>query len=98
GLVHKGEGPIKLLGDGEIGVALDVQVDRVSAHARAKIEAAGGTVQELKPRKQPAAEAKATAERPARRRAATEPPAPHPPAAEPPAAEPPATATEPEEQ
>jgi large subunit ribosomal protein L15 len=36
--------PVKVLGDGEIKTALTVKVDRVSGPARAKIEAAGGTV------------------------------------------------------
>jgi len=36
--------PVKVLGDGEITKSLTVKVDRVSAPARAKIEAAGGTV------------------------------------------------------
>jgi large subunit ribosomal protein L15 len=36
--------PVKVLGDGEITKALTVKVDRISAPARAKIEAAGGTV------------------------------------------------------
>jgi large subunit ribosomal protein L15 len=38
-------GPIKLLGGGEIKVALTVKVDAASAGARAAIEAAGGTVE-----------------------------------------------------
>jgi large subunit ribosomal protein L15 len=54
GLLHKGEGPIKVLGDGELGVALHVRADRVTRQAREKIEAAGGSVVELTPRKQPA--------------------------------------------
>jgi large subunit ribosomal protein L15 len=37
-------GPIKLLGTGEIKVALTVAVDAASASARKAIEAAGGTV------------------------------------------------------
>jgi large subunit ribosomal protein L15 len=36
--------PVKILGDGEIGVALTVHAHRFSASARKKIEAAGGTV------------------------------------------------------
>jgi large subunit ribosomal protein L15 len=40
---------VKLLGDGEIGAPLTVRVHRVSAGARAKIEAAGGSVEELEP-------------------------------------------------
>lgn len=51
GLLHPGEGPIKLLADGDVSVALRVRVDRVSAQARAKVEAAGGSVEELRPRK-----------------------------------------------
>lgn len=37
--------PIKVLGDGEITKALTVRVDKVSASARAKIEAVGGKVE-----------------------------------------------------
>lgn len=36
--------PVKVLGDGELTKSLTVKVDRVSGPARAKIEAAGGTV------------------------------------------------------
>jgi large subunit ribosomal protein L15 len=43
--------PIKLLGTGDVTAALTVRAHRVSASARAKIEAAGGTVEELLPRK-----------------------------------------------
>lgn len=42
--------PIKLLGTGEVTAALTVRAHRVSAGARAKIEAAGGSVEELTPR------------------------------------------------
>jgi large subunit ribosomal protein L15 len=35
---------VKVLGNGELGKKLNVQVDRVSASARAKIEGAGGSV------------------------------------------------------
>ena len=38
-------GPIKILADGEITRALTVRVQAVSARAREKIEAAGGTVE-----------------------------------------------------
>jgi large subunit ribosomal protein L15 len=41
--------PVKVLGEGDIGVALTVEADRFSASARSKIEAAGGTVVELNP-------------------------------------------------
>lgn len=37
---------VKLLGEGEIQTALTVRVDKVSRSARAKIEAAGGRVEE----------------------------------------------------
>jgi large subunit ribosomal protein L15 len=42
--------PIKVLGDGELTAALTVRAHRVSSAARAKIESAGGTVEELTPR------------------------------------------------
>ena len=38
--------PVKVLGDGELSKALTVKVDKVSASAQAKIEAAGGKVEE----------------------------------------------------
>ncbi|MDO4807103.1 MAG: 50S ribosomal protein L15 [Coriobacteriales bacterium] len=37
--------PVKVLGDGEIAKALTVRVDKVSATAQSKIEAAGGKVE-----------------------------------------------------
>ncbi|WP_420826128.1 50S ribosomal protein L15 [Microbacterium excoecariae] len=43
GLVRKNQ-LVKVLGDGEIAVALNVAVDKVSASAKAKIEAAGGSI------------------------------------------------------
>lgn len=45
--LHK---PIKLLSDGDATGALHVRVHRVSAAARSKIEAAGGSVKELTPK------------------------------------------------
>lgn len=39
--------PVKILGDGEIAVALTVTAHKISKSARQKIEAAGGTVNEL---------------------------------------------------
>jgi len=39
--------PIKILGDGEIAVALTVTAHKISKSAREKIEAAGGTANEL---------------------------------------------------
>lgn len=43
GAVRPGE-PVKVLGDGEIGVALTLRVQACSASAREKITAAGGSV------------------------------------------------------
>jgi large subunit ribosomal protein L15 len=47
GLVRSGR-MVKVLGDGEIGKAINVTAHRFSKSARAKIEAAGGTCEELK--------------------------------------------------
>jgi large subunit ribosomal protein L15 len=44
GLIRKSATRVKILGEGEIGRAVKVQVQAVSTSARAKIEAAGGTV------------------------------------------------------
>ncbi len=41
------KGLIKILGDGEVDRALTVRAHKFSASARAKIEAAGGTVEEI---------------------------------------------------
>lgn len=46
GVVKSKTVPVKVLGDGEITKALTVRVDKVSVPAKAKIEAAGGTVEE----------------------------------------------------
>ena len=45
GAVRKNQ-PVKVLGDGDISVSVTLTVDKVSASARAKIEAAGGSVSE----------------------------------------------------
>ena len=45
GITKNTTDPIKVLGDGEITKALTVRVDKVSASARAKIEAVGGKVE-----------------------------------------------------
>lgn len=45
GIIKNTTDPIKVLGDGEITKALTVRVDKVSAPARAKIEAVGGKVE-----------------------------------------------------
>jgi large subunit ribosomal protein L15 len=47
GFIRKGGTPVVILGDGEISVALKVRVHRVSKSAKAKIEAAGGSVETL---------------------------------------------------
>ncbi|MDY7094093.1 MAG: 50S ribosomal protein L15 [Acidobacteriota bacterium] len=46
GLVRRGA-PVKILGNGEISKALKVQAQKFSKSARAKIEAAGGSCEEL---------------------------------------------------
>lgn len=51
GLIKNLNKPVKLMGVGEVNKALTVRVGRVTASARQKIEAAGGTVVELVPRK-----------------------------------------------
>jgi large subunit ribosomal protein L15 len=45
GAVRKGQ-PVKVLGQGDISVAVQVTADKFSASAKSKIEAAGGTVTE----------------------------------------------------
>lgn len=46
GLVRKGR-PVKILGGGEVSKALVVRAHRFSTQARSKIEAAGGTCEEV---------------------------------------------------
>jgi len=46
GAVRKGE-PVKILGDGDLSVPLQITVDRFSASAKDKITAAGGSATEL---------------------------------------------------
>jgi large subunit ribosomal protein L15 len=45
GVIKSADQPVKVLGDGETDKALAVRVNKVSGSARAKIEAAGGTVE-----------------------------------------------------
>ena len=45
GMLHKNSDPVVILGNGEITRVLTVKVQRVSSGARAKIEAAGGTIE-----------------------------------------------------
>ncbi len=47
GLIKSPAEPVKILGDGELDRALIVKAHKFSATARAKIMAAGGTVEEL---------------------------------------------------
>ena len=48
GLIKRsGRDAVKVLGDGEIGHALTVKIHRISASARQKVEAAGGSVEVL---------------------------------------------------
>ncbi|WP_017296426.1 50S ribosomal protein L15 [Geminocystis herdmanii] len=44
GIVTTNDGPLKILGNGELGVALNVKAGAWSKSAQAKIEAAGGTI------------------------------------------------------
>ncbi|WP_124061132.1 50S ribosomal protein L15 [Gordonibacter sp. Marseille-P4307] len=44
-IIKNADAPVKVLGDGDITKALTVRVDKVSATAQAKIEAAGGKVE-----------------------------------------------------
>lgn len=46
GLVRRGR-PVKILGDGDVGKALKVRAHKFSEAARSKIEAAGGSCEEL---------------------------------------------------
>ncbi len=47
GLVRDLRKPVKILGRGELDVALTVEAHRFTAQARRKIEAAGGSVREI---------------------------------------------------
>ncbi len=47
GLIGARKQPIKVLGDGEIGRAIQVSAHAFSGSAKTKIEAAGGTVSEI---------------------------------------------------
>jgi large subunit ribosomal protein L15 len=44
GLIDRDGGPVKILARGEIGRAVQIEADAVSAAARAAIESAGGSV------------------------------------------------------
>jgi len=47
GILRKGKAPIKILGNGEVKVALTVKAHKFSAAAAKKIEAAGGKVESI---------------------------------------------------
>lgn len=47
GIIKSAEGPVKVLGQGELDKALTVSAHKFSVTAKDKIEAAGGTVVEL---------------------------------------------------
>lgn len=47
GVIKSASEQVKVLGDGELSKKLTVKVDKVSGPAKAKIEAAGGTVETL---------------------------------------------------
>jgi large subunit ribosomal protein L15 len=49
GIVKSASKPVKVLGDGDLDVKLDVEVEKISAGAREKIEAAGGKATALMP-------------------------------------------------
>lgn len=46
GIIKYSDSLVKILGDGELTKALTIKVDKVSASAKTKIEAAGGKVEE----------------------------------------------------
>jgi large subunit ribosomal protein L15 len=53
GLVRRATAPVKLLAEGEVTAALRVAQVAVSAAARRKLEAAGGSVESLAPKPRP---------------------------------------------
>ena len=60
GLITNVRKPVKVLGSGDVSAKLFVLADAFTAGAREKIEAAGGTVQEIAPK--PATDAADTAD------------------------------------
>jgi large subunit ribosomal protein L15 len=48
GVVTRSQMPVKVLAMGEVTKALDLKVNAISAKAREKIEAAGGTIELVK--------------------------------------------------
>ncbi len=47
GIIRRARRPVKVVGDGELGHPLTVAAHKFTASARAKIEAAGGSIEEL---------------------------------------------------
>ena len=47
GILRGKTGPVKVLGEGELGIKLTVRANKFTAGARAKIEAAGGTAETI---------------------------------------------------
>ncbi|MXZ92020.1 MAG: 50S ribosomal protein L15 [Chloroflexi bacterium] len=47
GIIRRVNRPVKVVGDGELGYPLTVVAHKFTASARAKIEAAGGSVEEI---------------------------------------------------
>jgi len=47
GLIKKADGPVVVLGRGELGVKLAVKAHRFTKSAQEKIEAAGGSIEKL---------------------------------------------------
>ncbi len=47
GKIKSADKPLKILGNGELGIGLKVQADKFSKTARQKIETAGGTAEEI---------------------------------------------------
>jgi large subunit ribosomal protein L15 len=90
GIVKSARRPVKVLGDGELSVKLNVTVEKLSASAVAKIEAAGGRATALIAGKEKAV--RYAAKTPAAAAPAAEAPAEAAPAAEAPVASEPAAA------
>lgn len=64
GIVTSNDGPLKLLGDGDVSVALTVRAAAFTNSARQKIEAAGGTTEVLTPPRRGPRQETSTAETP----------------------------------
>ena len=47
GLIRRGDAPVKILGDGELGKSLTIAAHAFTGSARSKVEASGGTIREI---------------------------------------------------